>query len=619
VPALDLRSDAAVPPAREVSTPRPLDRRILLAIAATVVTMTPALLVLAKFAFRDVLLTGDFGVIDARVRDVWHGSLPLLGPYSNGWSHPGPLYYYVLAPLSALFDGASWTIVAGGAILHLLAIALSARLAWRRGGLSLTLLVLAVFALATLGASDRVLLDAWNPHVAMPFFALFVLQLWSVMLRDRWQLLGATIVGSFLVQTHLGYAPLVAAGFATALVGVLLDAHRSDDAPRLWARPLGVSVGAALVLWLPTIYEQLTGDPGNLTLIYRYFRDSPEGHLGLHAGAGTFAALYRPVPVWLGGPERFVPLTFQPRPASLWWLLVPAALLVAAGAAAARRRLAAEGRLVALVGMLTLVGVLALSRVKEEAWTYMSLWRLPLAILVVAVALNTFWRAWADPPPLVRTLGIGVLCLAILGGVVPISRDILRTRHVASFHDDVAAVIDQLADRRPAGTVLVRNVAPALRGVAPTLVDVLDREGVDARVDPPGARAWGTSRTARVDEVDRVWIVTEDGMRGSQLRAVPGAHVIARTSPLPAAEERELSRLQREVALQLADAGRSDLVPWLDYRDFVPLVPKEVPSVDAAKVDRIAQLVRKAVAIGGCRCTVVAFRPDELPGALTDG
>jgi hypothetical protein len=453
----------------------------------------------------------------------------------------------------------------------------------------------------------------------MPFFALFVLLVWSVMLRDRWQLLGAAVVGSFLVQAHLGYAPLVGTAFLVATASVLLDARRARDTLGRWARPLATSVGVTLVLWLPTIWEQLTGDPGNLTLIARYFRESPEGQIGLRAGAGTFAALYRPVPVWLGGPEHFVPLTFQPRPESRWWLLVPAVLLAVAAVVAVRARLAAEVRLVALVGTLTVVGVVALSRVKEEAWTYMSLWRLPLAILVVAVTGWTLWRAWSAPPPLARTLGIVVLCGAVLGGAVPISRDILGRRHVASFHDDVAAVVDQVRDRTVDQPLLVRNVAPALRGVAPTIVDVLDRRGVDVRVDPRGGRAWGSQRTATLDQVDRVWIVTEDGMRGAQLRAVPGARVIARTSPLPARDERELSRLQRDLAQQLYDVNRSDLVPWLDYRDFVPLVAKEVPEIDSTKLARVEALVRRAVALGGCRCTVVELRPDELPGALTDG
>ena len=107
---------------------------------------------------------------------------------------------------------------------------------------------------------------------------------------------------------------------------------------------------------------------------------------------------------------------------------------------------------------------------------------------------------------------------------------------------------------------------------------------------------------------------------------VPFAEVTAgawlggeRYAVISPADERELSRLQREVATDLYAAGRPDLVPWLDWKGFVALVPDEVPSVDAAKVARIDELVDVSFASGLCRCTVVAFAPDRLPGPLTEG
>ena len=92
-----------------------------MALVATGVTMIPGLLVIAKFAFRDVLLTGDIAITDARMRDLDNGILPLLGPYSNGWAHPGPMVFYLLAPLHKLSGGASWALVVGGVVLALVA------------------------------------------------------------------------------------------------------------------------------------------------------------------------------------------------------------------------------------------------------------------------------------------------------------------------------------------------------------------------------------------------------------------------------------------------------------------------------------------------------------------
>ena len=590
----------------------------MIAVTATVVTMLPALYVMARFAFRDVILTGDFAVIDARVRDVWQGHVPLVGPYSNGWSHPGPLYFYVLAPLNRLFDGAPWTIVVGGSLLHVVAIGLSARLAWRRGGLSLTLLVLATLALATLGSSSRVLLDPWNPHVAMLFFVLFVLQVWSVMVGDRWQLLGAAIVGTFLVQTHLGYAPIVGTALAAGLVCVVVDARRARMDLRPWLAPLLVSVGTAVVLWLPPVYEQLTGDPGNATRTYRYFRDSPEGALGLAGGARTFAGLYAPFPGWLGGSERDNLLGLA-RQSAFVWLLVPTVLLVASLAIAWRRRLADVLRLDLLVTVCAVTGMVALSRVKEGAWTYMSLWRIPLAILVGAAFCWTVWRAWTPKPPHARTAGIVVVLAAIVGGVVPTMRDIARTDHVASLHDDAAAVLDQAVDAPVRAPVVLRTFGIGLRGITEALVDRLDRDGVDVRVPPERGLVWGSHRVGTEDDAASEWIVLDNGVRGALLSRMPGARVVAHTTPLAPREEREITRLQLQIADQLIAAGRPDLVDHLERPELARALVDEVgPSaaIDPAALDRIAGYTERLIAARRCRCWVVAFPADAVPAGV---
>ena len=588
------------------------------ALAATFATMLPALIVIAKFTYRDVLLTGDLAIIDARLRDIGQGTLPLLGPYSSQWSHPGPLFFYVLAPLHYVSGGAPWALVVGGVLLHLVTIGLAARLAWRRGGLILTLGVLAVLSLSTLGATDRVLLDPWNPHVAMPFVVLFILQLWSVTLGDRWQILGAAVVGSFLVQTHLGYAPIVAVAITAVVVIVFIDARRSHTPARTWSIPLATAAGATIILWSTAIYEQFTGNPGNVTLIARYFGSSPEGQIGIRSGAGTFAALFRPLPVWLGGAQRFQPLTFQPNPESLWWLAVPAGLLAIAAFVGIRRRLWDQVRLLGLVALLTGVGIVSLSRLKENAWSYMSLWRIPLAIIIVLASAWTLWSAWSRPTLFARQLAIATCCIAILGGVIPVSRDILSTDHVASGHTCVSPIVSQLRDQHPSGRVLVRSVAPALWGVTQAVIDDLDRRGVNVVVDENLELLWGSSRVASVSQADEVWIITEDGMRGALLEVSPGAQVLASTSPLAPAEDEELSKLQRELSQQLDALGRPDLISWLDHKDFLSLLPEMVHSIDRNQLDRITVLLSRASESRSCRSSVVRFSPDNLPVALAE-
>ena len=608
----------AQPPSEFGTQRRRMTWQSWFALAATFATMLPALIVIAKFTYRDVLLTGDLAIIDARLRDIGQGTLPLLGPYSSQWSHPGPLFFYVLAPLHYVSGGAPWALVVGGVLLHLVTIGLAARLAWRRGGLILTLGVLAVLSLSTLGATDRVLLDPWNPHVAMPFVVLFILQLWSVTLGDRWQILGAAVVGSFLVQTHLGYAPIVAVAITAVVVIVFIDARRSHTPARTWSIPLATAAGATIILWSTAIYEQFTGNPGNVTLIARYFGSSPEGQIGIRSGAGTFAALFRPLPVWLGGAQRFQPLTFQPNPESLWWLAVPAGLLAIAAFVGIRRRLWDQVRLLGLVALLTGVGIVSLSRLKENAWSYMSLWRIPLAIIIVLASAWTLWSAWSRPTLFARQLAIATCCIAILGGVIPVSRDILSTDHVASGHTCVSPIVSQLRDQHPSGRVLVRSVAPALWGVTQAVIDDLDRRGVNVVVDENLELLWGSSRVASVSQADEVWIITEDGMRGALLEVSPGAQVLASTSPLAPAEDEELSKLQRELSQQLDALGRPDLISWLDHKDFLSLLPEMVHSIDRNQLDRITVLLSRASESRSCRSSVVRFSPDNLPVALAE-
>src|SRR3954451_2558905 len=113
----------------------PADR--VVAIVATVLALVPVACVLLFHAGRHYLPLGDEAIIDMRVRDVFTSHTPLVGAYSRGFNHPGPLLYWLLAPLSAITGHAPWSIMVSGALLQGIAIAGSAWLAFRRGGMFL--------------------------------------------------------------------------------------------------------------------------------------------------------------------------------------------------------------------------------------------------------------------------------------------------------------------------------------------------------------------------------------------------------------------------------------------------------------------------------------------------
>jgi hypothetical protein len=96
------------------------------------------------------------------------------------------------------------------------------------------------------------------------------------------------------------------------------------------------------------------------------------------------------------------------------------------------------------------------------------------------------------------------------------------------------------------------------------------------------------------------------------LSLLPGAEVIARSSPLKPDEEQEAEALERKILDELTAAGRGDLAHSLDS-DLAGLVLGGVPGVDAGDVERLAKLDAKVAAKGSCRCGVVAMRPDVAP------
>jgi len=142
----------------------------------------------------------------------------------------------------------------------------------RRGGRQLARWTVVALLLYLRVLGPILLHDVWNPYVTILPCLLFVLLLWSFACGDRWALPFAAAVASFLVQSHVGYLPVVAAGGATTVAVTAWSIHRGTD-DSSWGdtrRPVLVAAVVGLVLWIPSIIEQLRHSPGNLTRIARF-------------------------------------------------------------------------------------------------------------------------------------------------------------------------------------------------------------------------------------------------------------------------------------------------------------------------------------------------------------
>jgi hypothetical protein len=220
----------------------------------------------------------DFALLELSTAEALRGA-QLLGPYSRfGWRHPGPTYFYLQAPLYAAFGASSASLPVSALVFNWAAL-LGIVACLRRWVDQVPALVLALALSLFYGSylGPGFLYNVWNPAVTILPLGLFLI-LCAGMACGRTVVLPLiAALGSFLVQTHLGYLPCVAAGALTS--GVLwLRVRRLQDGAATPARvPMSLAVGTLAALWTLPLLEQLTRDPGNMSLVLRFFGGGTAG------------------------------------------------------------------------------------------------------------------------------------------------------------------------------------------------------------------------------------------------------------------------------------------------------------------------------------------------------
>ena len=359
------------------------------AVALVVVVVLP--LVVASYPLLQALdeghrTMGDTALLELGVRRV--GSDPLLlGPYSRfDWNHLGPAPFVALAPVYWLTGGDGLGLGLGALAVNAASVVGIAVLAWRRGGATLAVWALVLVALLLRLLGPELLRDPWNPHLAILPLALLVLLAWSVACGSRWSLPVAVAVGSAVVQTHLGFGPVV----GVLLVGsclLLLTRRR-----RGLLRPLLVTAAVLAVLWAPAVLEELSNDPGNISTLRTYLEEERETP-GLEEGAEMAGAQLGRLPASVVGLELGEDAGLATGGPG-WPVALTAGALVVAAVVAWRRRLPDVLRLVPLVLLFGAASVLAASNIDGERYAYLVTWVVVggfAAWLAVAAALVP-WR-----------------------------------------------------------------------------------------------------------------------------------------------------------------------------------------------------------------------------------
>jgi hypothetical protein len=598
------------------------DRAMRLCIGALL--LAPVIVVLAALVGRPWHPTADLAIIDLRVRDVWSLNTPLTGLYSRaGWNHPGPVLFSMLSLASLLGGHAAWATRIGGTIMQAVALGWLVWVASARGSRML-LAAATTTALLYLGLSPEVFRQPWNVFVPLPFFAVFIFLVCFVAAGSFRQVIGMSVAGTIIVQTHVAYTPLVVAGFVWALGCAALDARRGV-VPDRWRSTLAIATAIWVATWIPPLVGVLVHTPGNLGVLFRYFTEGSHPTVGLHRAIGIMAAEFRVVPPWLGGHDRVQFGSGYSMPASAWWLLVPAVLLAAGAVAARHTRSRSDARMVGFAALLLVVGIVAVSQA-DEPRAYTLQWRILIAAFVVVASLWPIAAAIAPrlPRPYHLVAVATTIFVVVWGCGVRAASEATPENPESAFnfnHFDraLAQLMEQLDLESTAKgkTILVRPYGTWLPLLFQGVVDALDRRGVDVKVDGASAPTYGSRRVATATRADEVWYVIPQGSLVDRVLDMPGARRIAATDALDAHDE--LTQLQQSLARELQSAGRADLVVELDS-GLVAFALARVPGIDQ-RVLRSTGELNQEINRKGCRCAIVAVSgpgrlvlPPELPG-----
>jgi len=389
----------------------------LTVVAFAVVAVPFAVAVVRLLAASDahVTLADDLALIDLHTRRAiqWRQQLGVFD--HNGWNHPGPTYFYLLSLAYRILGSGPRALFVGATLINALAAVAClgvvrrrtsspARTLWAAFWICWLAAVLAIVGPASVAYSESPLgglVSPWNPMVVIFPLLLFILLGAGAMARSALSLVGAVLVGSFVVQTNISAAPLVVALGAVALVTFVATAVADRSAARtaladqggpVTRGPVGrrvwlwSSAGALVfvLMWLPPVVQQLTNHPGNLTLIYRFFTAGYPGHT-VRSGLDAITAVFG---ILVEGPAEVMRSNLAIAPHHGVAAALVTLVVLAAGAAATVVAFRQRARFAAGLGLLGLVGtvvlVVAVTRLVGHLYGYLVVWgvSVPVALLI---------------------------------------------------------------------------------------------------------------------------------------------------------------------------------------------------------------------------------------------
>jgi hypothetical protein len=508
-------------------------RAVPAAIAVAVLPLLVSAIAMVAKVGGDYHASSDQAWIELQVRDIGHHAV-LLGPYSRfAWFHPGPLLYYLLWLPYRITGSSSTSLVIAALTLNALTVVAIGLVARKRGGVPLTVLALLFTGLLMAGQGAQFQRDVWNPDITVLPFVLLALLAWSTSCGETWALPAAVAVGSFLVQTHVGYGLVTAALVGAGIVGAAItewrrrDPGRTHERRRAWTWSIVVTAGVIAVLWLPVVVQQLTDSPGNLSTLYHFFRDHGREHTygdAWHVVASQLSAW----PDWLHGntPAHNIYTGALDLTGST---PIPLALVVLVGATALTWRRAKDAfRLDVLLLVSVVAAVLSVSRIVGEIFPYLVTWTWAVGMLTWLAIAWSVARWWQTREA--RDLRVGRIALGLAAAGLLVVSVVNAVDAAGAGNPDpqgsrtVAALTRDVRHALPAGPGVVEIRAGSTAGsawIGAGIADALEHAGIDTRVAPDLGFAYGQDRVVGRDERVRAVVLPVEPADVDATRANP--------------------------------------------------------------------------------------------------
>lgn len=490
---------------------RPWDPEVrvanLVTVGCWVVLVAPLVVALVAAARPRWYPVQDLAQYELRVRDVGGRHTPLIGlagrigPWYDPGSHPGPLSFWMLAPVYRLLGSTSAALIASAISLHALALGLVLWMAKRRGGITLVVVLTGALAVLTRFYGPNVFIEPWNPYLPVTWWLVLLVAVWSVVDGDVAMVVPAVVAGTFCAQTHLPYVGLVGGLGAFLLVPLGLSvgqAWRADDRDTA-GRTVRWTVGAAVLgvlLWIPPVIDEIWGQ-GNLTRIKDSVAHPTEGVSGWVHGPAELLRNLDPTALLVHRDLTGV--------SHASGLCLPALVLLAVWALTAvvawRQRLHQVLRLHVVLAVALVLAGFSSTRIYGLLWSYLFLWAWGLATMLVVAAAWTVVAAARPHLPAIAAARLprAAVAIGLAVAVASASAAGVHDRHAqpsrSDLSHDLGVVSGQLiaalrAEKvpgdGPGGHYLVRWTDPVTIGSQGWgLVDELERNGLHGGFDAP--------------------------------------------------------------------------------------------------------------------------------------